>query len=221
MDPTLFEPADRFRGLPVEGFDVFALPDRARRRHAIVETFHPPLEVLADDLIWHLQRRAERPLKHHLPRLDWPRDYEPFCTWLALSHQVHGYQNHGQLNVGVHAGYVAIRLGWDATQDAFGRFEFLARCGGLGEEMARLAVEHGLRFRVYASARWPEGSRCVFESATDWQGAFETLRARGLWFELGVRHDLPRAAGLIGSPALGREAARVFGALLPVYERVY
>ncbi len=221
MDPTLFEPSDRFRGLPVDGFAVFGIPDRVERRRAIIETFHPPLEVLAEDLIGHLQTRASRPLRHHLPRLDWPRSYEPFCTWVALSHETHGYQNHGQLNVGVHRDYVAVRFGWDATQSAFGRFEFLARFGGLGTQMAALAQEHGLQFRVYASAPWPQGSRCVYESATEWSEAFDTLQNRGLWFELGVRHELPDAAGLVGSPALGREAARVFGALLPVYERVY
>ena len=72
--------------------------------------------------------RTVRELHAHLPRLDWPRDYQPFCTWLALSHHGQGYLAGPQLNGGVHSSYVAVRLGWDTSQAPFGRFEFLC-CG--------------------------------------------------------------------------------------------
>lgn len=216
----LFEPSGLFDGVPVEGFEVFRIPDRDERRRKIVSTFHPALEILGQDLIEHLEPRSDRQLYKHLPRLDWPPDYQPFCTWLALSHELQGYQAGAQLNVGIHAQYVAVRLGWDTQQDAFGRFEFRCRHGELGSEMAGLAAEHGLKFRIYASAGWPQGSRCVFESDADWRGAFEVSRQRGVWFEVGVRHELPGAAELIASPALGKDAARVFGALLPLYDRL-
>jgi hypothetical protein len=216
----LFPAESGFRGLSVEGFEVFDLADRERRRRAILSTFHPSLAQLGRELIQELPQERARPLHAHLPRLDWPPGYEPFCTWLALSHEAHGYQSGAQLSVGVHRDYVSIRLGWDIGQGAFGRFEFLCRHGGLGPALAATARQHGLAFRVYAAAPWPVGSRVAFVSAADWRGAFEVARARGVWYELGVRHDLPEAAGLIGSPALGREAARVFTALLPLYERL-
>lgn len=164
--------------------------------------------------------RLEAPLHIHLPRLDWPRGYQPFCTWLALSRLAQGYQAGPQLNVGVHAGYVAIRLGWDSQAASFGRFEFLATHAGLGDEMERVAGEEGLAFRVYASAPWPEGSRCVHQSAQDWKAAFEEVGRRGVWFELGVRRNLPEAASWVGSSAMGEEAYRVFRALMPLYDRL-
>jgi hypothetical protein len=132
----------------------------------------------------------------------------------------HGYQAGPQLNLGVHVDHVAIRLAWDASADAFGRFEFFCRNGGLGAEMAEVAAEHGLAFRVYASAPWPEGSRLVFESASDWLGAFTEVSRRGVWFELGARHELPAAEELVTSQALGAEAERVLVALLPLYDRI-
>ena len=64
---------------------TFAIPSRDARRRAIVDTIHPALEDLAADLLEPLSERLGRPLHRSLPRLDWPRGYEPFCTWLALS----------------------------------------------------------------------------------------------------------------------------------------
>jgi hypothetical protein len=220
MSDRLFEPPFRFQGLPVSGFEAFALPERERRRQAIIREFHPSLEMLGEDLLERLSPEAAKPLHAHLPRLDWPRDYQPFCTWLALSRETQGYQAGPQLNVGVHADHVAIRLGWDAQADAFGRFEFLSHHGGVGDEMAGLAAEHQLAFRVYAGAPWPEGSRRVFESVSDWPAAFREVARRGVWFELGVRRDLPAELPWAGSPSMGREAYRVLRALLPLYDRL-
>ncbi len=216
----LFDREEGFPGLPIDGFRVFEIRDRVERRRAIVDTFHPALEQLGRDLIAKLGAGRDRELHAHLPRLDWPRDYQPFCTWLALSHEAQGYQARAQLNLGVHRDYVAIRLGWDTGQDAYGRFEFRGRPGGLGDRLERAAAGHGLAFRVYASARWPEGSREVFCSRTDWKRSLDEAAERGVWWEIGARHDLPGAAELVGSPELGREAARVFSALLPEYERL-
>jgi hypothetical protein len=213
----LFRPAGRFPGLPGEGFAAFAVRAREARRRAILDAFHPALKLLAEDLVEEL---GDPPLHAHLPRLDWPRDYQPFCTWLALSRRSQGYQGYAQLNVGVHRDHVGLRLGWDASADAFGRFEFLARHGQVGDAMAALAAEHGLAFRVYAAAPWPEGSRLVFASPSDWAGAFEEVRRRGVWFELGTRLELPAALPTVTSPALGAEAARVFRALLPLHDRI-
>ena len=220
MSDQLSRPPPRFDGLPTDGFKVFAIPDPEQRRRAIIETFHPSLQALAEDLEGRLGPLAGAPLHAHLPKLDWPRGYQPFCTWLALSRVVKGYQAGPQLNVGVHADHVAIRLGWDTQAATFGRFEFLARHAGLGAEMEAVAAEHGFRFRVYAAAPWPEGSTRVYESAGDWRGAFDEVGRRGVWFELGVRRDLPEALPWVGSSALGEEAYRAFEALLPLYDRL-
>jgi len=216
----LFRPEPRFHGLDAKAFRAFSIPDREERRGAIVEGFHPALALLGEDLLERLNPLAAVPLHAHLPRLDWPQGYKPFCTWLALSRMAHGYQAGPQLNVGVHVDHVAIRLAWDAAADAFGRFEFFCRHGGLGAELEEAAVSHGLVFRVYAAAPWPEGSRLVFESGADWRGAFDEVGRRGVWFELGARHDLPGAMELVTSGALGEEAARVFVALVPLYDRI-
>jgi hypothetical protein len=220
MSERLFQPPSRFRGLPADGFDVFAIPDREARRRAIIDTFHPHLEILAGDLLEALGPKAAEPLHSHLPRLDWPRGYQPFCTWLALSRETQGYQKGPQLNIGVHADHVAIRLGWDTQAANFGRFEFLCRHGGIGVELVELASAHDLQFAVFAAAPWPRGSTRVFESASDWPGAFAEVARRGVWFEIGTHRDLPEAAEWVSSPELGTEALRVFEALLPVYERV-
>ncbi len=212
-------PPSRFKGLPAGGFAVFSTRDRDERRRAIIAAFHPPLADLASDLLERLGPAARAALHAHLPRLDWPRGYQPFCTWVAISQRSHGYQAGPQLNVGVHADHVAIRLGWDTQAADFGRFEFLSRHGGVGTAMVEVASREDLAFRVYASARWPEGSRRVFESSSDWAGAFAEVRRHGVWFELGARHDLPASLPLVTSPALGEEAARVLGALLPICER--
>ena len=219
---VLFEPQPRFRGLRAAGFRVFSIEDRDERREAIVAAFHPALRDLGDDLRDRLVRPGhdERPLYVHLPRLDWPRGYRPFCTWLALSRASHGYQAGAQLNVGVHADHVAARLAWDASADGFGRFEFLCRRGRLSDELREVASTERLRFRVYAAAAWPTGSRCVFESDDDVEGSFAVSNRRGVWWELGQRWDLPAARPIVCTPELGTEALRIFRAVLPVYDRI-
>ncbi|MDX1390180.1 MAG: hypothetical protein R3344_13385, partial [Acidobacteriota bacterium] len=123
-------------------------------------------------------------------------------------------------NVGVHTDHIAIRLGWDTQAATFGRFEFLCRHGGVGDALASLAAEHGLRLAVFAAAPWPRGSTRVFESANDWEAAFAEVARRGVWFELGVHRDLPADLEWATSPAMGAEALRVFDALLPMYDRL-
>jgi hypothetical protein len=216
----LFRPAPRFDGLPAEAFDAFAIEEREPRRRAILSGFHPALKLLGEDLIEVLSPLAAAPLHAHLPRLDWPAGYQPFCTWLALSHEGHGYQTAPQLNVGVHRDHVAIRLGWDTEAAGFGRFEFLCRHGGLGDALAGVAREKALAFRVYAAAPWPEGSHRVFESASDWAGSFAEARRRGVWWELGERYDLPQAAEWLAGSRLLDEAVRIFAALLPYLDRI-
>jgi hypothetical protein len=216
----LFRPDAKFGGLPREGFDVFGITNHEERRQQIVEVFHPALRLLAEDLLARLQPMASEPLHHHLPRLDWPRGYRPFCTWLALSREAHGYQAGAQLNVGVHPDHVSLRLGWDTSADAFGRFEFLSRHGEIGEELARTAAAHDLACRVYASAPWPQGSTCVFESTSDVGGSFDEVSRRGVWWEVGRRHEVPHEMDFVCSSALGDAAGQVLEALLPVYERI-
>ena len=111
-------------------------------------------------------------------------------------------------------------LGWDASADSFGRFEFLCRHAHLGEAMAALAEAERFAFRVYAAAPWPEGSRLVFTSPSDWRGAFDEVWRRGVWFELGIRLELPEALPRVTSPQLGAAAAQVLGALRPLHERI-
>jgi hypothetical protein len=60
----------------------------------------------------------------------------------------------------------------------------------------------------------------VFNSADDVGGAFDEVARRGVWWELGRRHEVPDDLTFVTSPELGREAAAVFEALLPVYERI-
>ena len=91
----------RFEGLPREGFELFAEPSRERRRRAILETIHPPLQRLGDYLVRRLRAAAGAPLHTHLPQLNWPPGYQPFCTWLTLSFEAQGYQEDAQLNIGV------------------------------------------------------------------------------------------------------------------------
>jgi len=222
---SLFRPSPRFEGLPASGFAVFAIEDRDVRRQAILTTFHPPLKTLGEDLLAELEpaegeSQPAKPLHVHLPRLDWPRGYQPFCTWLALSREAHGYQAGPQLNVGIHADHVAVRLGWDTGSDRFGRFEFLCRRGDLGLELKRLASEHDLAFRVYAAADWPEGSRRVFESRDALEQSFHEVARRGVWWEIGSRYEVPLGLPLLCSAGLGTETARIFRALLPIYDRI-
>jgi hypothetical protein len=215
----LVDPPWRFAGFRAEDFEAFAIPDRESRRQAILERFHPGLKILAEDLLEHLDLGDEPPLHAHLPRLDWPKGYQPFCTWLAMSRLPHGYQAGPQLNVGVHAGYVSARMAWDTAADAFGRFRFLCRYGGVGAELESVAETAGLAFRVYASAPWPEGSREIFASSRDWTGALDAAERHGNWWEIGRRWDLAEDRAVITSPALARAAAAVFTALLPAFGR--
>jgi hypothetical protein len=216
---VLFEPPRRFQGLPEESFRLFTIPSREQRRRRIIATIHPALRDLGHDLIERLGAQAVRPLRPHLPRLDWPSNYQPFCTWLALSEREHGYLAGPQLNVGVHSNYVAVRLGWDTSADAFGRFEFLCRHSDLGEELVELACAADLRFATYAAVAWPEGSHRVFHSDHDLAGSLDEVARRGVWWELGHRYDMPGARELACSEALGTEAATILERLLPVYER--
>jgi hypothetical protein len=216
----LFEEPPKFKGLPEAGFDTFAIRDSERRRRAIIESIHPALSDLGEDLLKVLAAQAAEPLHPHLPRLDWPPGYQPFCTWLALSREKQSYQAGPQLNLGIHADHVAVRLGWDTSSDFFGRFEFLCRHGDLGSHLAELAEGEKLRFRVYASARWPEGSRCLFESPDDLRLSFDEARRGGVWWEVGRRYGLPGAMPLVSSAGFGQEVADIFSAMLPVYDRI-
>lgn len=216
----LFETEARFTGLPRASFGLFAIADRDERRARIIEVIHPALERLGQDLVDRLAAEETQPLQPHLPRLDWPRGYQPFCTWLALSSAVQGYQAGAQLNVGVHRDHVALRLGWDTSAPSFGRFEFLCRHGQLGPLLGELAEHEQLEFRVYAAADWPAGSRQVFASREDLDGSFDEVRRHGVWWELGRRHELPADLDHVCSPALGQEAAELFQSLLPLYERI-
>src|SRR6185295_2346167 len=171
----------RFEGFPRQGFAAFSLRDREERRAEIVRAFHPSLALLGLDLKEWLDPRASLPLHAHLPRLDWPPGYQPFCTWLTLSRESHGYQAGPQLSVGVHADNVSIRLGWDTTADAFGRFEFLCRHAEPGRDLVRIAAAEDLKFRVFDSAPWPRGSELVFESSHDLAHSFDEVRRRGVW----------------------------------------
>jgi hypothetical protein len=216
----LFEPTPQFEGLPEESFRLFSIEDREARRRAILETIHPELTKLGEDLIVRLSPRSTHELHAHLPRLDWPRGYQPFCTWLALSRETHGYQAGPQLNVGVHPGFVAVRLGWDTSAVAFGRFEFLCRVGHLDEELLELARSRELDFRVFAAASWPEGSQVVCETRTDLARTFDEVGRRGVWWEVGRHYPLPDSRSVVCSPELGREAERIFEFLLPVHDRI-
>lgn len=205
-----------FEGLPREGFEVFGIADHEARRRAIIDTFHPPLQRLADGVRPGLEDAAGRPFHAFLPRLNWPKGYRAFCTWLALSPRSSGYQRGPQLNLGVHADRVTARLGWDATQDDFGRFEFSSRLGRRRDVLLRAAQEEDLVIRVYAHADWPQGSRVSFESKHDLDGSFEDVHRHGVWWELGRSWDMPGDADVICSDRLERETARVFHAVLPV-----
>jgi hypothetical protein len=216
----LLPPPPKFPGFAAEDFEVFEIPDREARRRAIIDAFHPGLKLLADDLLLRLNEPGTPEFHAHVPRLDWPKGYVPFCTWLALSKLPHGYQAGPQLNVGIHTDFVAARLAWDTSADAFGRFQFRCKVAGLGETLSEVAEASGLMFRVYAAAPWPEGSRCVFASGGDWDAAFTEVARRGVWWEVGRRWDLPEAGGLVGSPAWSDAVAEVLLALRPLFEKI-
>ncbi len=216
----LLRPPPRFPGFRRQDFDVFAIREREVRRRAIIGAFHAGLKVLADDALLLLNESPAAPFHAHVPQLNWPKGYVPFCTWLALSRLPHGYQAGPQLNVGVHADFVAARLAWDTAAAAFGRFEFRTRMAGLGDALAEIAASAGLSFRVYAAAPWPEGSRCVFTSATDWDQAFVEVARRGVWWELGRRWDLPASFELVETPAWSDAVRDVLLALRPLYDKI-
>ena len=207
--------AGGFEGLPIEGFSCFGIPEAEKRRKAIIETFHAPLERLSEDLLPALKSAAGCELYAHLPRLNWPAGYRPFCTWLAISTRAQGYQMASQLNFGIHHDYVAARLSWDVRQDAFGRFEFLCRLGRAGRRLLQTIGEENLKIRVYAAAPWPEGSREVFVATEDLAGSFEAVRRNGVWWEIGLKLPLKENSKTIGSAVLGEEVERVFRVLLP------
>jgi hypothetical protein len=215
----LLRPPPRCPGLPREGFSAFAVRDREERRHAIIEAFHPALRLLADDLLPVLDEGGGAPFHAHLPQLNWPKGYVPFCTWLTVSRQAHGYQAGPQLGVGVHADHVVARLGWDTSADAFGRFEFLCRLGGLAPELLAAAREVSARIRVYASAPWPAGSRLTFESSDDLAGSFDEVRRRGVFWELGRRWEIPASLDRVTEPQWTEDVRDVLLALKPIYER--
>jgi hypothetical protein len=216
----LLPPPPKFPGFKREDFDVFAIRDREARRRAIIAAFHPGLKSLADDALLLLNEAPGSVFHAHVPRLDWPKGYVSFCTWLALSRLPHGYQAGPQLNVGIHADFVAARLAWDTSADAFGRFEFRCRVAKLGDTLAETAASAGLSFRVYAAAPWPDGSRCVFISPTDWDEAFAEVARRGVWWELGRRWDLPGSFELVGSSAWSGAVTEVLLALRPLYDLI-
>ena len=214
----LLRPPPRFPGLPREAFAVFAIADREERRRAILSAFHPALTLLAEDVLAALDPAESTGFHIHLPQLNWPKGYVPFCTWVTVSRQAHGYQAGPQLGVAVHADHVAARLGWDVATDGFGRFEFRCRHGDLGRELLEVAASAHLRFRVHAAAPWPVGSRIVFDSATDLPGSFHEASRRGVFWELGRRWDLPQEMDRIASPAWCEEVRDVLLALRPLEE---
>ena len=60
----------------------------------------------------------------------------------------------------------------------------------------------------------------VFESATDWDGAFLEVARRGVWWELGRRWELPASFELVTTPAWSDAVADVCVALAPLYGRI-
>ena len=214
----LLRPPPRFPGLAREAFQVFSVPDREERRRAILAAFHPALTLLAEDVLAALDAAESAGFHVHLPQLNWPKGYVPFCTWVTLSRQAHGYQHGPQLGVAVHADHATARLGWDTGADAFGRFEFRCRHGGLDRPMLEVAAAAGLGFRVYAAAPWPAGSRLVFDSPTDLAGSFPEAGRRGVFWEIGRRWELPASMDRVTDPAWSEEVRDVLLALLPLYE---
>src|SRR5215470_12251145 len=121
----------RFPGFTPDDFGLFLIRDRARRREENLRQIHPQLAGMSEDILSDFRRRGIEGLHPHLPQLNWPPGYQPFCTWLALSSHPHRYQELAQLNVGVHEPFVAVRLGFDTSGFAFGRLLFLISHGDL------------------------------------------------------------------------------------------
>jgi len=211
----------RFPGFVAEDFLPFRIHDAAARREAILERLHPKLTALAEDILADFRRRGIEGLYPHLPQLNWPPGYEPFCTWLALSAQPHRYQRLAQLNVGVHDPFVAIRLGFDTSGETFGRFLFLMSHGDLQEVLRRIAIPAGLRCRAYCRAPWPEGSRAVFDSGEDFlEGVKAAEREGANWFEVGRIFAREDHTAELSSPEFAATAAGILLLLYPVFRRL-
>jgi uncharacterized protein YktB (UPF0637 family) len=211
----------RFPGFTDEDFTVFRIPERARRREEIIRLIHPKLAALGEDILADFRRRGIEGLYPHLPQLNWPPGYQPFCTWLALSTQSHRYQDLAQLNVGVHEPFVAVRLGFDTSGFAFGRLLFLMSHGDLKEVLARIAVPAGLRCRVYRRVPWPEGSRALFDSGEDFLQAVQIAEKEGAhWFEVGKTFPRESSDVLLTSSEFAATAAQTLLTLYPIFRRL-
>jgi uncharacterized protein DUF1054 len=211
----------RFPGFSSEDFSVFSLADRAQRREAIIRLVHPKLAALGEDILADFRKRGIEGLHPHLPHLNWPPGYEPFCTWLALSTQSHRYQDLAQLNVGVHQPFVAVRLGFDTSGFAFGRLLFLMSHGDMKEVFARIAVPAGLRCRVYRRVPWPEGSRAVFDSGEDFLEGVRIAEKEGAhWFEVGRVFSREEHGQLLASPEFAGAATQILLTLYPIFRRL-
>jgi len=211
----------RFPGFKPGDFEPFRIPDRHHRREEIIRLLHPKLGALGEDILSDFRRRGIEGLHPHLPHLNWPPGYEPFCTWLALSTQPHRYQQLAQLNVGVHEPYVSVRLGFDTAGEAFGRFLFLMSHSDLPGVLARIAVPAGLRCRVFRRAPWPEGSRAVFDSGEDFlRGVQAAERENGNWFEVGKIFTRQDQGEALGKPEFAATATGILLTLYPVFRRL-
>ena len=211
----------RFPGFSPTDFEIFRIPDRDRRREAILQNIHPKLAALGEDILGDFRRRGIEGLHPHLPQLHWPPSYQPFCTWLAISTQPHRYQDLAQLNVGVHEPYVAVRLGFDTGGAAFGRFLFLMSHGDLKQALDRVAVPAGLRCRVYRRVPWPEGSRAIFDTGHDFlQGVRAAEREGANWLEIGRIFTRESHATELARPEFAATATEILLTLYPIFRRL-
>lgn len=214
-------PPFRFPGFAAQDFRLFGIPDRTRRREAILQILHPKLAALGEDILADFRRRGIEGLFPHLPLLNWPRGYQPFCTWLALSNQPHRYQDLAQLNVGVHEPFVAVRLGFDTSGYAFGRLLFLISHGDLEEVFARIAAPAQLRCRVYRAAPWPEGSRAIYDSGDDFARGVRTAEREGAnWFEVGRVFTRDSEGAELYRPEFAAVVIQVLLSLYPLFRRL-
>ena len=211
----------RFPGFEPGDFETFRIRDRHHRREEILRLIHPKLKALGEDILSDFWHRGIEGLHLHLPQLNWPPGYEPFCTWLALSTHPHRYQQLAQLNVGVHEPYVAVRLGFDTAGEAFGRLLFLMSHGDLPGVLDRIAAPAGLRCRVYRQTPWPEGSRVIFDSGEAFlRGVKAAERENGNWFEVGRVFTRQDHGGELGQPEFAATAAGILLDLYPVFRRL-
>jgi len=211
----------RFPGYTPDDFSLFQIRERGARREEIIRRIHPKLSAMSDDILADFRKRGIEGLHPHLPQLNWPPGYQPFCTWLALSSQPHRYQDLAQLNVGVHEPFVAVRLGFDTSGFAFGRLLFLMSHGDLKETLERIAVRAGLRCRVYRAAPWPEGSRAIFDSGEDFLQAVQVAENEGAqWLEIGKTFTRADAGELLARPEFSGIAAQILLTLYPAFRRL-